>query len=257
MIDIGAYDSYRFLSQRSKRARLSTAGRGSEVCMAFPHRRGYRRTVCVLSSHPLVLRDLNEALTGRRFRVRMGRMDSGPLRRMEEPIEAPYYVVDAQFPRPSAERVVATVATRFPNARILVVAEEFPEREALALLGLGVKGLVRYADVREKLSLALDAVAAGGFWAPRTLLSRLLDDVVASSRGRKLTANTASVSVRERQVLEALLENLSNKEIAHRLHISERTVKFHVSNLLAKFRLKGRHDLILHCLEGQALRPVS
>jgi DNA-binding CsgD family transcriptional regulator len=52
-------------------------------------------------------------------------------------------------------------------------------------------------------------------------------------------------------VLEALLENLSNKEIADRLHISERTAKFHVSNLLAKFRLRRRQDLILHCL-GQA-----
>lgn len=57
------------------------------------------------------------------------------------------------------------------------------------------------------------------------------------------------MSRREREVLEALLENLSNKEIAIRLHISERTVKFHVSNLLAKFRLRNRRQLMLQCLQ--------
>ena len=41
------------------------------------------------------------------------------------------------------------------------------------------------------------------------------------------------------------MENLSNKEIANNLRISERTVKFHVSNLLAKHGVQRRSDLIL------------
>src|SRR5205814_9232961 len=43
----------------------------------------------------------------------------------------------------------------------------------------------------------------------------------------------------------SLLENLSNKEIASKLNIAERTVKFHVSNLLSKFGVRRRADLIL------------
>jgi DNA-binding CsgD family transcriptional regulator len=54
-------------------------------------------------------------------------------------------------------------------------------------------------------------------------------------------------------VLDGLLANLSNKEIAARLNISERTVKFHVSNLLAKFGVERRQELIMHCLQ---VRPV-
>jgi DNA-binding CsgD family transcriptional regulator len=50
-------------------------------------------------------------------------------------------------------------------------------------------------------------------------------------------------------VLNGLLENLANKEVADRLHISERTVKFHVSNLLAKFGVRRRADLILLCYQ--------
>ena len=50
-------------------------------------------------------------------------------------------------------------------------------------------------------------------------------------------------------MLDALLQNQSNKEIATLLNISERTVKFHVSNLLAKFAVQRRADLILLSLQ--------
>lgn len=51
------------------------------------------------------------------------------------------------------------------------------------------------------------------------------------------------VSNRERQVLHKLFDGLRNKEIANALHISERTVKFHVSALLAKYAVPDRFAL--------------
>lgn len=54
-----------------------------------------------------------------------------------------------------------------------------------------------------------------------------------------------SLSPRQDQVLAGITQNLSNKEIAARLNISERTVKFHVSALLQKFDVRGRVDLML------------
>jgi DNA-binding NarL/FixJ family response regulator len=56
---------------------------------------------------------------------------------------------------------------------------------------------------------------------------------------------TRGLSRREKEVLELLLENLSNKEIASELNISSRTAKFHVSNLLSKHGVRRRADLIL------------
>lgn len=49
---------------------------------------------------------------------------------------------------------------------------------------------------------------------------------------------------REEEVLSGLLKSLANKEIAANLNLSERTVKFHVSSLLAKFRVRGRMELV-------------
>ena len=49
---------------------------------------------------------------------------------------------------------------------------------------------------------------------------------------------------REEEVLGGLMRSLANKEIAATLNLSERTVKFHVSSLLAKFRVRGRMELV-------------
>lgn len=49
---------------------------------------------------------------------------------------------------------------------------------------------------------------------------------------------------REEQVLGGVMRSLANKEIAASLNLSERTVKFHVSSLLAKFRVRGRMELV-------------
>jgi DNA-binding CsgD family transcriptional regulator len=60
----------------------------------------------------------------------------------------------------------------------------------------------------------------------------------------KAVGNQVKMTRRESEVLSGLMKSLANKEIASNLNLSERTVKFHVSSLLAKFRVRGRMELV-------------
>jgi len=62
------------------------------------------------------------------------------------------------------------------------------------------------------------------------------------------------LSRRQREVLTNVAQNLSNKEIAAKLNVSVRTIKFHVSSLLEKFDVRGRVDLML---EASVFLPVN
>ncbi len=62
-------------------------------------------------------------------------------------------------------------------------------------------------------------------------------------------ASPAGLSRREEEVLSAVAQNLANKEIAARLGISERTIKFHVSSLLSKLGARDRVELSRFCAE--------
>ncbi len=56
--------------------------------------------------------------------------------------------------------------------------------------------------------------------------------------------SSVKLTRREEEVLGGVMRSLANKEIAASLNLSERTVKFHVSSLLAKFRVRGRMELV-------------
>ena len=205
-----------------------------------------------------MLSEFERVLTNPAFNLISRHLESalGPdLRHLEVP-KATVYVVDAHVARPAAGALLSNILETHTEARIIVVAEKFDSEESYSLLQMGAKGLLSYSEAREQLPHALPLVAEGGFWVPRAVLSGFVDSILAGTQSRRLKADsTASLSRREQEVLNCLLENLANKEIGNKLNISERTVKFHVSNLLSKFGVRRRADLILLCYQKRSTTP--
>jgi DNA-binding NarL/FixJ family response regulator len=206
------------------------------------------RSVCVCTFHPLVQRQLSKLIAAHSFRPVACRLDAAAVANRDQlriP-RAPVYVVDSPSRRHEAEYLVSEILARFPRARVLVLAEDLDEVSSFAFLRLGARGILHYSEVERRLVQALRTLAAGGFWGPRDLLSRFIDKTLREHRMKPaVRVAGAALSRRENEVLELLLENYSNKEIASRLNISSRTAKFHVSNLLAKYGVSGRADLLL------------
>lgn len=203
--------------------------------------------VALYSFHPLVLAELCRLLQESGCQARAHRLEPSRLSALDElpVLPAAAHIVEANARNRATKVIVEEILSRRPEARLLVVAERFDDADAFPLLRLGAKGLVRYVELPRHFVAAVRTVAAGGFWVPRTLLSRFVDSTLSALRRPKLVSASAHMSRREQEVHHFLMENLSNKEIASRLNMSERTVKFHVSNLLGKHGVKRRSDLIL------------
>src|SRR4029077_5048983 len=81
----------------------------------------------------------------------------------------------------------------------------------------------------------------------------LVDGLVGRATQLIQTCSEAKLPVplsrRQQELLSAVAQNLTNKEIAGRLNVSVRTVKFHVSALLEKFEVRGRVDLMLEAAD--------
>jgi DNA-binding NarL/FixJ family response regulator len=211
--------------------------------------------VCLLSPHPMVLAEFDRLLSDSGFQLVSRQLESmlaPDLRNLEVP-RATVYVVDAHAAKQATGALLGNILDHQTGARLIVVGDKFKETDSYALLRQGVKGILNYEEAREQLPRALPLVAAGGFWVPRNVLSRFVDSILSTAQGRRMRGDSpAELSRREQEVLNGLLENLANKEVADRLHISERTVKFHVSNLLAKFGVRRRADLILLCYQRRS-----
>ena len=92
----------------------------------------------------------------------------------------------------------------------------------------------------------------------------ILDDLKEKAdkllQAGKSVCSQVKMTRREEEVLSGLMKSLANKEIAANLNLSERTVKFHVSSLLAKFRVRGRMELVrvaTRQTSGAAPMPIA
>ena len=157
-----------------------------------------------------------------------------------------YLVLDVSS-APDRLESLETVRRARPDIRSIVIGpggdDELIENSIIAGARAYLDENAGPAQVRQ----AIDVVTSGSIWAPRRLLSSLID--------RLLTVPLANagkgefhLTDRERQVLELILLARSNREIGSQLGIEERTVKAHVGRLMRKTGADNRIELSLHAL---------
>ena len=146
------------------------------------------------------------------------------------------------------------------NAPAPVVALGAPddEQDVIRFAELGVVGFVeREAELDELVASVVSAARGEASFPPRiatTLLRRI------SSRGaRAASPEQASLTARERQIVQLIAEGLSNKEIGTQLFIEVATVKNHVHNILEKLQVKRRDHAVarLRLVDAELLEPAT
>jgi DNA-binding NarL/FixJ family response regulator len=108
----------------------------------------------------------------------------------------------------------------------------------------GARAYLALHEGPEMVRKAIEVVTEGSIWAPRRLLSKLIDRLLKSPNSNSISTKP-QLTAREHQVLELILRAQSNREIATRLGIEERTVRAHLAHLMRKAGVDNRVKLSL------------
>jgi DNA-binding NarL/FixJ family response regulator len=166
-----------------------------------------------------------------------------PIRVLVAALPALWSEVLARLLEREREGIIARVRQAVPKTRTLVFATGSADETTISVLRAGASGLVAKQLGYPALLAALRAVAAGELWAHRRVAAQALDRLVPSSFQKpKLSSH---LTKREREIVERVSSGLRNREIAHSLGISERTVKSHLNNIFSKTRVNSRFALSL------------
>jgi len=152
-------------------------------------------------------------------------------------------LIDCETIRSPLSKYLRILRGKVPNAKVLLIGRSLPGDEICRLLFLGIHGYVAYEEVSERLQSAIVAVRAGSFWVPREILENFVRYSAKLNQSR--AAGQLGLTKREEMVVELLQREMSNKEIASALGISERTAKFHLSNIFAKRGVHDRHSMVM------------
>lgn len=139
--------------------------------------------------------------------------------------------------------LIATFRHARPRLNLIVLGNETSQEFIERVIGAGAKGYLALTAKESEIRMAVDMVRDGSVWAPRKILSRLLDSQ------RKVAPSQASIprfTAREIQILNLLRAGQPNREIALSLDIDEGTVKAHIGRLMRKVGVNNRIALTVH-----------
>jgi DNA-binding NarL/FixJ family response regulator len=149
-----------------------------------------------------------------------------------------------------------------PSAPPILALTTFDDDEVLAgMLRAGAAGFVLKGLAAEDLQRAVRAVAAGDAWLDPSVTGRVLN-VYRDAPGSRTAAGpgkadpaVASLTGREREVLELIATGLTNDEIAERLVLGAGTVKTHVNHIFLKLEVRNRAEAVIFAFDHGLARP--
>jgi len=165
-----------------------------------------------------------------------------------ERLQPDVVLLDLLMPDCSGLDALRDLAERPHRAHIVLVTATIDREEIAAALQLGARGIVMKEAASGALIEAIRTVMSGGLWVGDTAVPQMAAaPVPAPARPRSSQAGRGDFGLtpREREILTAITEGMSNKDIAERLSLSEQTVKHHLSSIFDKTGMSSRLELAM------------
>jgi DNA-binding NarL/FixJ family response regulator len=158
-------------------------------------------------------------------------------------------LLDVAMPRMDGLDVLRTLAGGTTQVRTILLTASIESEEAVQALRLGARGVVLKESATEQLYKCIHAVMKGEYWIGHERIGDVLHALLRADRVPPESASPAStLTPRERQVIAAVVEGASNKDIGKTLGLSEQTVKNHLSNIYDKLGVSTRLELALYAV---------
>jgi len=151
-------------------------------------------------------------------------------------------LIDLSMPGASTEKIIQTVNDFHPDTQLLALTMHMEPQNAINLFTLGLSGYVLKEYAYEELEDAIKTIMAGEQFISPFLLKEI-DIFRGKYQGKK-----SILTKKEVIVLKQVAQGQSNKEMARNLKITERTVRFHLSNCFLKLEVNNRSSAVTAAL---------
>ncbi|QND67733.1 response regulator transcription factor [Mesorhizobium loti] len=146
---------------------------------------------------------------------------------------------------------VAGILAGHPAQKIVMLTVSEANADVTKALNEGVRGYVLKGIGSRALADILRNVAAGESYLSPTLSARLLSDLQSQKPTNGIADRLRQLTERQTEILRLVAEGLSNKEVALRLELQEKTVKHHMTGVLSKLNVRNRTEAALMMREAR------
>jgi two-component system, NarL family, response regulator NreC len=159
--------------------------------------------------------------------------------------------MDISIPGIGGIELTRRVCRTYPEVKVIILTFHEGDEYLLQAMQAGASGYVVKGASAGELIAAIEAVRRGGVYLDPMQTRRLVSQHLVQQR----EVAFAMLSAREREVVELLIEGLSNQEIASRLGIGVTTVQTHRSHIMEKLHVGSFGELIRYAIRSGAIEP--
>ncbi|MGC5023790.1 response regulator [Tsukamurella sp. DT100] len=165
-------------------------------------------------------------------------------------------LMDVRMPEMNGLQAAAEILRRHDGVRVLMLTTFDIDDYVYEALRVGASGFMLKDAPAEELVRAVRVVHEGQSLLAPSVTRRMIAEVTAARAHRRTAPpELATLTPREREVLEAVAAGRSNAEIAAALFVSDQTVKTHVSKVLQKLGLRDRAQAVVYAYETGVVTP--
>lgn len=162
-------------------------------------------------------------------------------------------ILDINIPGGGLQAAQA-IASAYPVVKIVMLTGSPDEENVLTALRSGAQAYVlKGVSARELVNILHTVQAGDGYVTPTLAANLLMELTTATTSERSQPHSLNELKEREREILELIAKGKSNKEIGMQLHLTEKTIKHYVTNILQKLQVQSRVQAAL--LAQQKMRP--
>jgi DNA-binding NarL/FixJ family response regulator len=204
-----------------------------------------KKQVVVCETQPVTAEGVRSALAGcddLAFQCALDSLGAAGERLRRQPPDL--LLIDKSFGAQAVLHWLGEQRAMLTNTSLVIWGSAITEPEALRLLQLGVKGILRKSADMATLVACLRAVAAGANW---------MEDALFRDAPRTESYARSELTPREQQVLDLVEGGMKNREIARELGIRPGTVKIHLKHIFEKTGVRGRYGLALNNIRERGM----
>lgn len=144
-----------------------------------------------------------------------------------------------------------------PIVKIVMLTVSESDEHVLAALEAGARGYVLKGVSANELVRTINSILVGETYVTPALAARLLKQVRQAPPTAHKPGDAATLTSREEEILAEVALGLTNKEIANRLHISEKTVKHYMTNIMEKLQVRNRVEAAMRARDAARTTTAS
>ena len=165
-------------------------------------------------------------------------------------------LLDVQMPRLPGLEAMRAIMNGSPTVKILLLTSTISTQQVIEALHIGARGIVLKDALAGHLHTAIRTVTGGDYWIGGKRVVNLVSALRELMQQAAVpTHKTYGLTPRELEVVGAIVEGCSNRDIAKQFSLSEETVKRHLSNVFDKTGVSTRLELALFAIAHHLVTP--